>query len=128
MKKVLAGATYIVALVYFGGAFLIFTPYYNWQYAKAHGFADWLFFGEFTATFKALGWPYFALVPILEQANDDPRPALSEEEMPQLRERLSAELAVHCENEFTRKATWTATITVPADDFCTASQLGCTKV
>ncbi len=40
-------------------AFIIFTPYYNWQYAKNNGFASWLFFGEIVATAKAFAWPYF---------------------------------------------------------------------
>ncbi len=25
-------------------------PYFNWQYAKAHGFGKWLAFGEIVAT------------------------------------------------------------------------------
>lgn len=44
---------------YFAISVLIFTPYYNWKYAKEHGFADWIFFGEVIATSKAMVWPYF---------------------------------------------------------------------
>ena len=34
-------------------------PYYNWQYAKEHGFLEWLFLGEFVATAKGAAWPFF---------------------------------------------------------------------
>jgi hypothetical protein len=36
-------------------------PYYNWQYAKEHGFVDWLIWGEITPTAKAFIWPYLVL-------------------------------------------------------------------
>jgi hypothetical protein len=32
-------------------------PYFNWQYARDHGFLRWLFFGELVATAEALIWP-----------------------------------------------------------------------
>lgn len=35
------------------------SPYYNWQYAKEHGFIKWLFFGEIVATLKSTAWPCF---------------------------------------------------------------------
>jgi hypothetical protein len=38
---------------------VIFVPYYNWQYAKDHGFVSWLLFGQIAPTAKALVWPYF---------------------------------------------------------------------
>ena len=31
--------------------------YYNWEYAKEHGFWAWLMFGEVIATIKGLLWP-----------------------------------------------------------------------
>lgn len=34
--------------------------YYNWEYARTHGFLPWVFFGEMVPTAKALVWPYFA--------------------------------------------------------------------
>lgn len=43
---------------YFIG-FIIYTPYYNWNYAKSHGFAKWLLLGEVISTSKAIVWPYF---------------------------------------------------------------------
>jgi hypothetical protein len=45
--------------VYLALAGFIFTPYFNWQYAKEHGFVSWLFFGEIVPTLKALFWPFF---------------------------------------------------------------------
>ena len=47
--------------LYFMAAFMVFTPYYNWNYAKTHGFMEWLLFGEVVATAKAIAWPYFVL-------------------------------------------------------------------
>jgi len=44
---------------YFLISSVIFLPYYNWQYAKEHGFAKWLVFGEIVPTGKAYVWPYF---------------------------------------------------------------------
>ena len=37
----------------------IFALYYNWLYAKTHGFIAWLLFGEIIASLKALVWPLF---------------------------------------------------------------------
>lgn len=48
-----------VVALYFMAAFLVFTPYYNWNYAQTHGFVKWAFFGEVVATAKAIAWPYF---------------------------------------------------------------------
>ena len=62
MKKILLKILNIVIMIYFMVAFLIFTPYYNWTYAKEHGFVEWIFFGEVVATSKAITWPYFALL------------------------------------------------------------------
>lgn len=45
--------------LYLLSVFVIFTPYFNWQYAKKNGFFDWFLFGEIIATGKALVWPYF---------------------------------------------------------------------
>ena len=47
-----------IFVLYFIGAFVVFTPYYNWQYAKTHGFINWLVFGEIKATIVAMAWPY----------------------------------------------------------------------
>lgn len=34
--------------------------YFNWQFAKANGFVNWLLFGEIVPTMKATVWPYYA--------------------------------------------------------------------
>jgi len=47
-----------IAIVY-GISVAIFGLYYNWLYAKTHGFLAWLFFGEIIASLKALIWPLF---------------------------------------------------------------------
>ena len=57
-QKVITG----ILGLYFIAAFVVFTPYYNWQYAKTHGFIKWLVFGEIVATAKAVAWPYFVFV------------------------------------------------------------------
>jgi len=38
---------------------MVFMPYYNWDYAKTHGFMKWMLFGEVVATAKAAVWPYY---------------------------------------------------------------------
>ena len=47
-----------IAIVY-GISVAVFALYYNWLYAKTHGFIAWLLFGEIIASFKALIWPLF---------------------------------------------------------------------
>jgi len=37
---------------------LIMIPYYNWQYAREHGFIEWALLGEIEATARAFIWPY----------------------------------------------------------------------
>jgi hypothetical protein len=34
--------------------------FYNWQYAREHGFVQWFLLGEIVPSAKALVWPYFA--------------------------------------------------------------------
>jgi hypothetical protein len=48
---------------YLFGAFAVFTPYFNWLYAKEHGFTKWLLLGEIVPTAQALAWPYYAFSP-----------------------------------------------------------------
>ena len=50
--------------------FLIYAPYYNWDYAKTHGFVKWLLFGEVVATSKAMIWPYFVIFSIPNVENN----------------------------------------------------------
>jgi len=57
--KIFSNIIGTVVGLYFMAAFLVFTPYYNWNYAQTHGFVKWVFFGEIVATAKAIAWPYF---------------------------------------------------------------------
>ena len=50
---------FIAIAVLYGISVAIFGLYYNWLYAKTHGFLAWLFFGEIIASLKALVWPLF---------------------------------------------------------------------
>jgi hypothetical protein len=38
----------------------IAAAYYNWQFARDHGFVSWILLGEIVPTLKATVWPYFA--------------------------------------------------------------------
>ncbi len=58
-----AGNIFTVVLwIYMLPAVFIFTPYYNWQYARENGFVRWLLLGEVVSTVKAFGWPYFTFI------------------------------------------------------------------
>lgn len=35
--------------------------FFNWEYARTHGFFRWVLFGEIVPTSKAVVWPYFVL-------------------------------------------------------------------
>ena len=59
MKDILLKILCGVIGLYFMTVLFIFTPYYNWNYVKEYGFKRWLYFGEVTATAKAIAWPYF---------------------------------------------------------------------
>tara|TARA_B100001750_G_scaffold245343_1_gene264757 strand:- start:59 stop:250 length:192 start_codon:yes stop_codon:yes gene_type:complete len=50
---------FIAIAILYGISVAIFGLYYNWLYAKTHGFLAWLFFGEIIASLKALVWPLF---------------------------------------------------------------------
>ncbi len=67
----LQSAFLIAFWLYFAVTGLIFLPYYNWQYAREHGFASWLFLGELAASAKALGWPYFAFAQTSKNLHGD---------------------------------------------------------
>ena len=60
MKKVLGNVLAGVLGLYFLSLTVI-TPYYNWNYAKEHGFIKWLCLGEIVATLESIAWPYFVL-------------------------------------------------------------------
>jgi hypothetical protein len=58
-KSVAMGALMLACHLYVFSVFVA-ASYYNWQYAREHGFADWLVWGELTPTAKGFVWPYFA--------------------------------------------------------------------
>jgi len=60
MKKVLKELAATVLSIYIL-SFVFAGVYFNWQYAKRHGFTDWLALGELSATAKAFVWPYYAI-------------------------------------------------------------------
>ena len=62
MKKILVYILAGIVGLYFM-SLAVMTPYYNWQYAKEHGFIKWLFLGEIVATLKSAAWPYFVFFP-----------------------------------------------------------------
>ena len=39
---------------------MVAIPYFNFRYAKKHGFVTWLLLGEIVPTAQAVVWPYFA--------------------------------------------------------------------
>lgn len=70
-KKIATSVLTVVFCIYFAIAGFIFTPYYNWQYAKDHGFVNWIFLGEVVPTLKAMVWPYFLAVNINNRTEDN---------------------------------------------------------
>ncbi len=58
MKKLITTLLGALIGIYFL-SLLVFTPYFNWQYAKHHGFIKWLLLGEIVATAKSAVWPYY---------------------------------------------------------------------
>lgn len=39
---------------------MLSVPYFNWRYARDHGFVSWIFFGEVVATAQSVVWPMYA--------------------------------------------------------------------
>lgn len=52
----------ILFLVYVTGV-LVSAPYFNWTYARQHGFWNWVLFGQLAPTMKSIVWPYHLLYP-----------------------------------------------------------------
>lgn len=59
MKNVWQNVFGWIVGLYLMAALMVFTPYYNWNYARTHGFVKWICFGEVVATAKAVVWPYY---------------------------------------------------------------------
>lgn len=66
MKKIFSYLITAVFGIYFVGT-LIFAPYYNWHYARTHGFVKWLLFGEVVATAKSFAWPYWIYLSVTKK-------------------------------------------------------------
>jgi hypothetical protein len=61
MSEDTAGTKFISNLVgLYMMTVMVMGVYYNWQYAREHGFVQWVFLGEIVPSAKALVWPYFA--------------------------------------------------------------------
>ena len=60
LTRTLASLWSAVVVVYLFGV-IAAAPYYNWQYAKAHGFLSWVAFGQIVPTVKAMAWPLYGL-------------------------------------------------------------------
>ena len=58
-KSALRAVGGFVMLAYLFVAMAIMVPYYNYQFARDHGFLSWFLLGEIVPTAKALVWPYF---------------------------------------------------------------------
>jgi len=67
-QNIFIGIFYLYIMV----AATIFVPYYNWNYAKTHGFVKWICFGEVVATAKAVVWPYYAFSSTPVNRHDSP--------------------------------------------------------
>jgi len=72
MKNFLQSIFTVVVGLYMAVAVMIFAPYYNWNYAKKHGFLKWLCFGEVVATAQAAVWPYYVFSATPTDCYDSP--------------------------------------------------------
>jgi len=61
MKKIITSFLGTMIGIYFLSV-AVFALYFNWQYAKHHGFMKWVFFGEIAATAKSVVWPYYIFI------------------------------------------------------------------
>jgi len=58
MRSILGSILSIAISIYIMAA-SICGLWFNYDYAKKHGFVEWFFFGEVVATAKAIVWPYY---------------------------------------------------------------------
>lgn len=59
MKERLSRIWFGASCIYFVIGMFLALPYFNWAYARQHGFTSWILFGEIIASSKALIWPYY---------------------------------------------------------------------
>jgi predicted RNA-binding Zn-ribbon protein involved in translation (DUF1610 family) len=82
-----ANALACVILIYFVG-FMVSLPFFNWKFARAHGFLNWLAFGEIVPTAKAFIWPYYTVRSLLpeksqtQEREDSPRARAVQQRLP----------------------------------------------
>ena len=84
LKKAFKYILLFIIISYIMLASFIFTPLYNWRYARDNGFWRWLWFGEIVSTAKAMIWPYYIFYGREFndiQEKDYSRPNLNKEEM-----------------------------------------------
>jgi uncharacterized protein len=74
------GVTVIAApvIVYMVSVSLAF-PYFSYEFAREHGFLEWLWFGERIPALQAFGWPYYAWDKLNAPAPDDTSSLLAEQ-------------------------------------------------
>lgn len=72
LSKIVSTPLIIALYIYLMGI-PISAIYFNYQYARQHGFVEWLFFGEIVPTLKAPIWPYFAFAGTASSDEDSPR-------------------------------------------------------
>jgi len=70
MKKIFNGIVTFLLILYLIG-FSFSAMYFNWQYAKKHGFMRWLILGEVVSTAEAFAWPYFLVAEAVKYKNVD---------------------------------------------------------
>lgn len=73
MHEKLRSIAFKSSSAYFFLCVVIALPYFNWQYARQHGFASWIIFGEIIASCRALIWPYYVVSGLLSQGADRER-------------------------------------------------------
>jgi hypothetical protein len=72
MKNSFQNILTIVIGLYIFVSVMVFAPYFNWNYAKTHGFVKWIWFGEVVATAKAAVWPYYVFFVTPDNRYDSP--------------------------------------------------------
>jgi len=86
------GALILICYLYVISVFVA-ASFYNWQYAREHGFGDWLIWGEVTPTAKGFVWPYFAFQSTKPRTTDASTVALSQRQIDRMNI-MSAERAI----------------------------------
>ena len=62
IKRLIGNALGLAFSLYIFGT-MAAVPYFNWRYAREHGFVSWILLGEVVATGEGIAWPYFVFRP-----------------------------------------------------------------